>query len=93
MQLISFRGAHLAHPKFLHHISVQKGPPPTVFDHVDADYSAAKVLEIAMKFKDSLLSDLKLDDSSWRQSYVSPPGAVSLRKGSGLGQLVRKKTS
>jgi len=51
------------------------------------------VLEIATKFKDSLLSDLKLDDSSWRQSYVSPPGAVSLRKGSGLGQLVRKKTS
>ena len=79
MRLISFRGAHLAHPKFLHHTTVQKGPPPTVFDHVDADYSTAKVLEIATKFKNSLLSVLKLDDSSFRQScYVSPSGAASL---------------
>ncbi len=93
MRLIRFRGAHLAHPKFLHHTSVQKGPPPTVFDHVDADYSAAKVLQIATKFKDALLSDLKLDDYPFRQSYVSPPGAASLSKGSGLAWLVRKKTS
>ncbi len=94
MRLISFRGAHLAHPKFLHHTSVQKGPPPTVFDHVDADYSATKVLEIATNFKGSLLSDLKLDDSSFRQScYVSPSGAASLSAGSGLAQLVRKKIS
>jgi len=84
MQLISFRGDKLAHPKFLHNKVVQKGPPPTVFDDVDADYPAAKVLEIATTFKESLLEDLKLEDLSWRQSYVSPPGATSLSKGSGL---------
>jgi hypothetical protein len=91
MQLISFRGRNLAHPKFLHHKVVQKGPPPTVFDHVDADYPAAKVLKIATTFKDSLLKDLKLEDHSFRQSFVSPPGATSLSKGSGLAQLMRKK--
>jgi hypothetical protein len=84
-------GRNLAHPKFLHHKVVQKGPPPTVFDHVDADYPAAKVLKIATTFKDSLLKDLKLEDHSFRQSFVSPPGATSLSKGSGLAQLMRKK--
>lgn len=69
---IKFRG-RLAHPRFDHVKEVRKGPPPTLFDHIDANYPAAKVLKIATKFKDSLLKDLDLKDTSLRASFVSPP--------------------
>jgi hypothetical protein len=70
VKLIQFRGS-LAHPRFNHHKEVRDAPPPTLFDHIDFDYPAAKVLKIATGFKDSLLNDLQLEDLSWRQSYTS----------------------
>jgi hypothetical protein len=72
IKLVNFRGC-LAHPRFVHVKVVRKGPPPSLFDDVDADYPAAKVLKIATKFKDSLLKDLDLEDTPWRASFVSPP--------------------
>ena len=72
IQLINFRG-RLAHPRFVHVKVVRKGPPPNLFDDVDADYPAAKVLAIATQFKDSLLKDLDLGDTTWKASFVTPP--------------------
>jgi len=72
IKLINFRG-RLAHPKFVHVKVVRKGPPPDLFDDVDADYPAAKVLAIATKFKEALLKDLDLKDTSLQTSFVSPP--------------------
>ena len=72
MKLIRFR-ASLAHPKFIHRKVARRGPPPILFDHVNADYPAARVLEIATNFKDSLLKDVDLKDASGRQGFISPP--------------------
>jgi hypothetical protein len=79
IKLINFRG-RLAHPKFVHVTVVRKGPPPDLFDDVDADYPAATVLAIATKFKEALLKDLDLEDASLRTSFVSPPAPPAPRK-------------
>jgi hypothetical protein len=78
MALIKFRG-HLAHPRFHNEKAVRIGPLPTLFDHIDEDYPAAKVLEIATAFKTSLLKDLDLEDAPWKQSFVSRPDLDSPR--------------
>jgi hypothetical protein len=75
IKLINFRG-RLAHPRFAHVTVVRRGPPPDLFDDVDADYPATEVLAIATQFKDSLLKDLDLADTPRRTSFVSPPPAV-----------------
>ena len=67
--LLKFRGS-LAHPRFNHHIEIRSAPPPTIFDHVEFDYPAAKVLDIANRFRDALLADLQLEDLWERQGYV-----------------------
>jgi len=67
--LIKFRGA-LAHPRFKHHKETRDTPPPTIFDDVDFDYPASKVLEIATSYRESLLKDLKLEDVWHRLGYV-----------------------
>ena len=41
--LIKFRGS-LAHPRFVHHVEERDSPPPTIFDHTDFDYPAARGL-------------------------------------------------
>lgn len=67
--LLKFRGS-LAHPRFNHHVEVRSAPPPTIFDHVDFDYPAAKVFDIASRYRDALLDDLQLEDHWERQGYV-----------------------
>ncbi len=69
ISLITFRGS-LAHPRFTHHIEQRDSPPPTLFDHIQADYPAARVLDVATRFKDSFLADVGLEDLWWRQSYA-----------------------
>lgn len=66
--LITFRGS-LAHPRFTHHIEQRDSPPPTLFDHIETDYPAARVLDIATRFRDSFLADVGLEDLWWRQAY------------------------
>jgi hypothetical protein len=75
IKLINFRG-RLAHPRFVHVKVVRKGPPPDLFDDVDADYPAKKVLAIATKFKEALLKDLDLEDATRRASFVTLPPAA-----------------
>jgi hypothetical protein len=79
MALIKFRG-HLAHPRFHHEKAVRRGPLPMLFDHIDADYPAAKVFKITTTFKNSLLKDLDLEDAPWRQSFASRPDLESSSK-------------
>ena len=67
--LLKFRGS-LAHPRFNHHVERRDSPPPTIFDHVDFDYPALKVFGIVTRFKDTILTDLELQDLWWRQGYV-----------------------
>jgi hypothetical protein len=66
--LLNFRGS-LAHPRFTDHVEKRDSPPPTLFDHVEADFPASRVLDIATRFRDSFLGDVGLEDLWWRQSY------------------------
>jgi hypothetical protein len=74
--LVTFRGS-LAHPRFTHTVEARESPPPTQFDHVEADYPATRVLEIATSFRDSFLADVGLDDLWWRQHYAEIPRPTS----------------
>ena len=68
IELIKFRGS-LAHPRFNHHIEKRDSPPPTIFDHVEVDYPAKRVLELATQFRDTFLADVGLEDMWWKQGY------------------------
>lgn len=70
--LLTFRGS-LAHPRFTQHIEKRDSPPPTLFDHIEADYPASRVLEIATAFRDRFLADVGLDDLWWKQAYAAIP--------------------
>ncbi len=67
--LLTFRGS-LAHPRFTRHIEKRNSPPPTLFDHIEADFPASRVLEIATAFRDRFLADVGLDDLWWKQGYA-----------------------
>ena len=66
---IKFRGS-LAHPRFVHHIEERHAPPPTIFDHTDFDYPAARVWKVVKGFRDQFLTDVGLEDLWWRQGYA-----------------------
>ncbi len=70
--LLTFRGS-LAHPRFTQVVETRNSPPPTLFDHIDADYPATRVLEIATAFRDQFLSDVGLEDLWWTQGYRQRP--------------------
>jgi hypothetical protein len=70
--LLTFRGS-LAHPRFTQHIEKRGSPPPTLFDHIEADYPASRVLEIATAFRERFLADVGLHDFSWKQGYAETP--------------------
>jgi hypothetical protein len=67
--LFTFRGS-LAHPRFTHHVEQRDSPPPTLFDHIEVDYPAPRVLDIATRFRDRFLADVGLEDLWWRQGYA-----------------------
>ncbi len=67
--LLKFRG-FLAHPRFSHRVEKRSSPPPTLFDHIDADYPATRVLEITTRFRERFLADVGLDDLWWKQAYA-----------------------
>lgn len=66
--LAKFRGS-LAHPRFTHHIEQRDSPPPNLFDHIEADYPAARVFDIVTRFRETFLGDVGLDDLWWIQKY------------------------
>jgi hypothetical protein len=70
--LLTFRGS-LAHPRFTEIVATRDSPPPTLFDHIEADYPASRVVEIATGFRDEFLSDVGLDDFWWTQGYAQRP--------------------
>ena len=70
--LLTFRGS-LAHPRFTQVVATRNSPPPTLFDHIEADYPASRVLVIATAFREQFLSDVGLEDFWWKQGYAQRP--------------------
>jgi hypothetical protein len=70
--LLTFRGS-LAHPRFTRRVEKRDSPPPTLFDHIETDYPATRVLEIATRFRERFLADVGLDDLWWKQGYAEIP--------------------
>ncbi len=70
--LLTFRGS-LAHPRFTRLVQKRNSPPPTLFDHIETDYPATRVLEIATGFRDRFLADVGLEDFWWKQGYAEIP--------------------
>ena len=60
----------LVHPEYEDTREERSSPPPTLLDHVDADYPTSKSRQIAESFRDTLLRDSKLENLWWRQAYA-----------------------
>lgn len=60
----------LVHPQFQETREERSSNPPNLFDHVDADFPAAKSRRIAENFRDAVLRDANMEDLWWRQGYA-----------------------